>query len=434
MASVVGWKDEIFAEDLRDKTRRGMMGQFRRGSGAGGRANGYRSEPIHDPTKKDAYGNPLIVGSRRAINVDEADVVVRVFQMYTAGLSAKTIARRLNEERIPSPRARQNAPARRGWTWTTIAGSPRRSFGILNNPIYIGQMVWNRCQKIRDPDTGRRVMRLRRKDDWVCVPDPNLRIVPDELWEQVQRQQASKKRETEEKAKGRPLRHMFSGLLRCAVCSGHYVIKSRKYYGCATNLNQGPSVCPNARLVRRDVLEATLMHLIEHEVFSPEAVEHLTNRVGDALSRPRTSRQGAVKNDLERARQELGNIKSAIRQGLITHTTKAMLEEAEASVTRLEAALHATESRVGNVAALPRRIGEYLSRLHGVIGKDPARARTILQKLIGEVTLKPNQNGLEAILRGNLPGILDLDRYCTVGAGRASSTEFASPLLRVKVA
>jgi DNA invertase Pin-like site-specific DNA recombinase len=31
MASVVGWKDEIFAEDLRDKTRRGMMGQFRRG-------------------------------------------------------------------------------------------------------------------------------------------------------------------------------------------------------------------------------------------------------------------------------------------------------------------------------------------------------------------------------------------------------------------
>jgi hypothetical protein len=95
-----------------------------------------------------------------------------------------------------------------------------------------------------------------------------------------------------------------------------------------------------------------------------------------------------------------------------------MLEEAEGKVTRLEAAFHTTHSRAESVADLPHRIGEYLGRLHGVMGKDPARARTILQKLIGEVTLKPNQEGLEAILRGNIPGILDLDRYCTIGAGR----------------
>jgi Recombinase zinc beta ribbon domain len=109
---------------------------------------------------------------------------------------------------------------------------------------------------------------------------------------------------------------MFSGLFRCAVCNGHYVIKSRKYYGCATNLNQGPSVCPNVRLVRRDVLETTLMQLIEHEVFSPEAVEHLTNRVGDALSRPRASRQSAVKRDLDKARQELENYQVCDTPGL----------------------------------------------------------------------------------------------------------------------
>ena len=64
----------------------------------------------------------------------------------------------------------------------------------------------------------------------------------------------------------------------------------------------------------------------------------------------------------------------------------------------------------------------YLNRLHGVMGKDPARARMILQKLIGEVSLKLNQEGLEAILQGNLPGILDLDRYCTIGAGRGISS------------
>ncbi len=177
-------------------------------------------------------------------------------------------------------------------------------------------------------------------------------------------------------------------------------------------------MCPNARLVRRDVLETTLLRLIEHKIFSPEAMEHLANRVGEALSQPRASRRDVVRKDLDKALRELENIKSAIRQGLITNTTKAMLEEIETTVTKLEGALHASESKVGNIAALPRRIGEYLNDLHHAMGKDAARTRTILKKLIGEVTLKPNQNGLEAILRGNLPGILDLDRYCTVGAGR----------------
>jgi len=174
--------------------------------------------------------------------------------------------------------------------------------------------------------------------------------------------------------------------------------------------------------VRRDVLETTLVRLIVHKIFSAEAVEHLTNQVSNALARPRTPGKNVVKKELARANQELDNIKSAIRQGLITSATKAMLEEAEASVTRLEAALHASESKVGDVAALSRRIGEYLNSLHQVMGKDSARARTILQRLIGEVTLKPNQKGLEAILRGNLSGILDLDRYCTIGAGRGISS------------
>ncbi len=64
----------------------------------------------------------------------------------------------------------------------------------------------------------------------------------------------------------------------------------------------------------------------------------------------------------------------------------------------------------------------YKGRLGAAMGEHPAEARSILQKLIGEVTLKPNHKGLEAILRGNLPGILDLDRYCTIGAGSPSQT------------
>ena len=50
----------------------------------------------------------------------------------------------------------------------------------------------------------------------------------------------------------------------------------------------------------------------------------------------------------------------------------------------------------------------------------PARARTILRKLVGEVTLEPNSEGLAAVVQGNLEGILDLSggHYDTTGAGR----------------
>ena len=52
------------------------------------------------------------------------------------------------------------------------------------------------------------------------------------------------------------------------------------------------------------------------------------------------------------------------------------------------------------------------------MGKEPEQAREILRKLVGEVTLQPNEEGLAAVLRGNLAGILDLSREdCdTVGA------------------
>jgi len=59
MATIVGLKDEVFIEDLRKKTRRGMIGQIRRGMTAGGRAYGYRSEAVFEAG--------TVVGYRRVI-------------------------------------------------------------------------------------------------------------------------------------------------------------------------------------------------------------------------------------------------------------------------------------------------------------------------------------------------------------------------------
>jgi len=65
VASVMGWKDEAFLADLRDKTRRGMQGQLLRGFSTGGRAYGYRFELVRDV-------NGYVVGCRRVIEPSEA--------------------------------------------------------------------------------------------------------------------------------------------------------------------------------------------------------------------------------------------------------------------------------------------------------------------------------------------------------------------------
>lgn len=115
-----------------------------------------------------------------------AEIVRYIYQLYGIdGLTPRAIAHRLNAERVPSPRT---ARGRRGGSWmpSTIGGSTPRALGILNNPMYAGHVAWNRSTKVRDPDTGRRIMRVRPPAEWIWTDAPKLRIVPEDLWERVQ--------------------------------------------------------------------------------------------------------------------------------------------------------------------------------------------------------------------------------------------------------
>ncbi len=425
VATVMGLRDETFLDALREKTHRGQMGQVMRGYSGGARAFGYRSERIHDPARKDAYGQPVIVGYRRVVHSEEAAVVKRIFRMYVAGHSPKVITRQLNDEGVPPPRWRDGAPLR-GWTPATIHGCPKKAIGILNNPLYIGRVIWNRSQKLRNPDTGKRITRRRPESEWVHTDVPDLRIVSDELWNQVQARRKVQRRYHRPQG-GRPARYLFTGLLVCKICGSHYVAKTRNYYGCASNINRGASICPNTRLVRRDVLEERILRAVEERVFSPEAVVYLTRQVNAALQRmvrqraTTDGRRQGLETNLAQARAELGNVMAAIRQGIITPTTKAMLEDAEARVARLETSLvDLPDLPAKAVAVIPSVIAAYLKDLRQVLGRDTERARAILRDLLGEITLKPDDKGLVAVLQGNVPGILGLPFY-NRGAGSQAS-------------
>jgi hypothetical protein len=71
-----------------------------------------------------------------------------------------------------------------------------RGTGILNNELYIGKLVWNRLRYRKDPDTGKRRSRLNPETDWIVREVPELRIIPQELWEAVKARQVEMARPT----------------------------------------------------------------------------------------------------------------------------------------------------------------------------------------------------------------------------------------------
>ena len=143
----------LFLKDLAHKTRRGLEGRVRQGKSGGGLCFGY------DVVRKlDASGEALH-GERR-INDGQAAIVRRIFEEFAKGRSPRAIAQFLNKEGIAGPGGRS-------WGPSTIYGNWRRGTGLLNNELYIGRLVWNRQQFIKDPVTGRRQARLNSEAKWI---------------------------------------------------------------------------------------------------------------------------------------------------------------------------------------------------------------------------------------------------------------------------
>ncbi len=109
--------------------------------------------------------------------------VRRIFREFAAGVAPRQLARTLNAEGVPGPGGRP-------WTDTTIRGQAERGIGILNNPIYAGELSWNRCSYVKNPSTGRREARVNPPEQGENRSPPEFRIVDKGLWDQVKQRQA----------------------------------------------------------------------------------------------------------------------------------------------------------------------------------------------------------------------------------------------------
>ena len=403
-----GTMNALFLKDLAKKTHRGLRGRVEKGFSAGAVGYGYRM------VRRLSSEGELVRGERE-IDPVQALVIERIFTEFAAGKSPGAIARDLNADGVAGPKGL-------AWRDTTIRGDVRRGTGILNNELYAGVRAWNHKHSVKDPSSGKEVMRLNPESEWLRNEVPELRIVSDALWQAAKRQQeglgggytAVKEAAQSRSAQGlrRPA-YLLSGLLECGTCGETYAIVVGDRYGCVGHHRRGS--CTNNRTIRREELECRALGGIADRLVSADKIEAAVAAYAAYINRENRERRIQADADLRglaRIERAVAGIMAAIEDGLYQPAMKARMAELEREKTEITARLAEAPADVPDVhpgiaeiykrkvAALTETLEDPNTRLD---------ASSDIRSLVGKIVLHPGtkRGEVHATLHGSLIGILD---------------------------
>ncbi len=367
---------DLYIEDLRKKTHRGLCGQVDRGMSAGGVSFGYRL------VRQES-------GSSIEIDPDRAEWVRFIFAEYASGRSIQKIAHRLNELGVPSPRGR-------GWGVSALYGSPNKGSGVLNNELYVGRYIWNRSQWVMDPDTRKREREERPREEWRVQERPDLRIVDEETWRTVRLRIEGKNR-SRAKGRGRPERTLFGGQLRCPSCGGAVIAVNSRKYGCGRRKDQGPTSCANGTLVRRDLVDQFLLPKIRDQFMSPAAVAAYEHELRNRLRSQIGANQGSyVEARLRELDAKIDRLVEAIADLGISDALRQKLRAAEAERQELRTRMPQDGPEIDADEWVRQAMSKYRSivrKVERALKEDLDLAREALRSLLGRITLIVDEEG-----------------------------------------
>jgi site-specific DNA recombinase len=388
-----GLMNEIFLDDLRDKTHRGIAGQHIKRFWTGGRPYGYRLKQILDPVERDPFGQPKRIGSQIELHPEQAAIVLEMFERYANGEPARGIAADFNARGIPSPGSSWKRRVRRcrGWMASAV-------YTILVNDLYTGHVKWNQNRYERDPDTKIHKCRKRPKSEWLTYRDESLRIVSDELWERCGRRRTPNSA-AKLKCGGRP-KFLLSGILKCGVCGASYVMKNDRSYGCAGYV-EGRD-CPNKADIRRDKVEAALLTPVYDDVLQPKRVERMAKELQAAFlesQRAEQTKATQVPAEIQAIDERIERLRARLRNGdpdLAPDELEAALSKAEEKRRSLLTARPAADG-ARMIAMLPSAAEEFREQIkQGLAGNVGAsqKARVVLRQYFGgQIKMIPDQEG-----------------------------------------
>lgn len=308
------------------------------------------------------YGFRKADGSKNRLVVDEesAAVIRRIFGLYLGGMSKAGIARRLNEELVPSPmmvrKQRKDKLCRAGcneqthWTTSTVAQ-------ILSDRRYAGDAVYG---KVTPKEVGSKKGVQVPREDWIIVPDAHPCIIGRE---QFQAAQANKKKHGYKRGEENPL----AKKVLCRGCN-HALKRIRRgkqvYFQCTTSRDTDRYPCFAERLPEPELEEAVLCslqssarlvsadHLGSKEVIAP---------FSDALFK----RWNAMEERMDKRENDTFTLYERFKAGKVT----------EAAFIKKTAEMESELSALAEQAKRYEREYKKASQEHGLLG--PAGAERV---------------------------------------------------------
>ncbi len=235
-----------------------------------------------------------------------APFVREAFLMYVNGKQVKEIVEYLNDSGILSS---QKKPM----TKTTVST-------ILQNRKYIGEYQY------RD----------------VVIPDGIPAIVSKELFEMAQ-SRLDKNRYAPSVTKADE-KYLLSTKLMCGDCGAFMVgecgksgTNGKKYYYYKCSSSKKKSGCHRKALRKKETEELVISSIIRN-IFNDEVIEDIAKGVTEWQERENTAIP-LLKKELAEIEKSIGNVMTAIEQGIITATTKKRMNELEVKKTEIEVRL-----------------------------------------------------------------------------------------------
>lgn len=199
--------NDMYAKDISKKIKSSLKAKMKEGKWVGGRTPfGY------DQDKNNK--NHLV------INIEQARVVKRIFDMCLEGLSFFKIAKKLTNEGIKTPAQYYSFEWKNNYNLKYGHWNSKTIRDILTNRMYIGDMVQNRRSKVNYK--VKKVVRNNSKD-YIIVESTHEAIIDKDTFYEVQMRIPKNKGRNEKKEI-----HLLDGLLYCGDCGHRISIQARR--------------------------------------------------------------------------------------------------------------------------------------------------------------------------------------------------------------
>jgi len=386
-----GLINELYLDDLKKKTMRGLEGQKLRGFSAGEAVYGYKTHPVGE-LKLNKKGHPKYDGMVHKINPEEADIVKRIYKEFIGGKSISKIVASLNEDKVYTKRGYTG-----GWNTSTISR-------ILKNERYIGRWTWRQSKNVRDPMTGKIKKVTRSKKEQLFKYCENLIIINSDTWEKTQKRWKSlegshpirKNAKSSIKQKSyihsNPT-HLLTGLMRCKSCGGAIVQISGKgggYYGC---YNTKRKTCNNKLLVSRKRVEIAIISELKERLLTVENLEYVYKNVEKLVKKGMNEVPESLKKkkaQYDKLLLEIQNYLNFIKAGNFSKAVSDALSESEVKSNNLKAEIGSLEFQRGNSFQSPPKewINHRLDKLHETLSKNTTASALALKELLGPIQME----------------------------------------------